>query len=155
MAKSIFIRLVPILFIAMVGCRLKTVVPESYQVIASPTPLTAPYTSGTPIHLTAGEKQKVSITIRHLRSEKPTAKLQIKYQVQFSAPADLLVSPTYQDVEYTLETDYFGFNYSLPMSVEVVPEAAPGEREVKVTIRPVSGPTTSATVPFYVVKKGS
>lgn len=138
------IKLVLLLLITIASCRLKTGVPESYQVDASPSPLTGAYAQGTPIQVAAGEKQGVGITIRYQREEQTTARL--KYNVQFSAPADLTVTPTSWDIEQDLTTNHAGFNYSMLMTVEVAPDAAQGEREVKVTIRSATealgGPTT-------------
>jgi hypothetical protein len=152
MGWMICIRLALLLLITMAGCRVKTVAPESYHVEASPSPLTAPYSQGTPIQVAAGEKQDVAIMIRYLRSEQPTAKL--KYNVQFSAPGDLTVTPTSWDVEQDLSTNHAGFNFNMLLSIKVAPDAAPGEREVKVTITPASGATSISAVRFRVVKRG-
>ena len=151
MGWMICIRLALLLLITMAGCRIKTGVPESYHVDAKPSPLNAPY-HGTPIQLAAGEKQDVEITIRYGRGEQPTAKL--KYNVQFSAPGDLTVTPTSLDVEHDLNPNHGGFNYSMLMSIDVAADAEPGEREVKVTITPASGATSNSAMRFQVVKKG-
>jgi hypothetical protein len=152
MRWMICIRLALILLITIAACRVKISVPESYHVDAYPSPLTRPYTQGTPIQVAAGEKQDVAITVRYLRGEQPTAKL--KYSVEFSAPGELTVSPTNWDVEQDLTRNDTGFNYSMLMTVGVAADAEPGEREVKVTIRPATGATSVSAVRFQVVNRG-
>jgi hypothetical protein len=150
MGWMICIRLALLLLITIASCRVKTAEPESYQVHASPRPLTAPYVQGRPIQMAAGEKQDVEITIRYRRGQQPTAKL--KYHVQFSAPDDLTVTPASSDVEHDLN-NYAGFNYSMLMSVKAAPDAAPGEREVTVIITPASGAISISAVRFQVVQR--
>jgi hypothetical protein len=155
MKKVIDIGLALLLLITMAGCikisRKTSRETESYSVDAIPSPLTEPYDSGTPIRLVAGDRQKVQVTIKYIRGERLDARL--KYNVQFSAPSELTVTPTSWDVEYDL-MNYAGYNYTDLLSVDTAVDAAPGEREVKVTITPASGRASTSAVKFQVVKKG-
>jgi hypothetical protein len=102
--------------------------------------------------LVAGEKQDIKVTVRYQRSQQPAVKL--KYKVQFSTPDGLTVAPTSWDVEQNLTTNDAGFNYSGSISIEVAADAAPGERDVIVTITPSQGAKSTTTLRFQVTKKG-
>jgi hypothetical protein len=98
--------------------------------------------------LVTGQEQKREIVVRYLRSERLAVKL--KYKVQFSAPGDLTVTPAAWEVERDLTTNEAGFNYTGLVSLEVAAGAAPGPRQVTVTITPVQGPASTATLVFHV-----
>jgi hypothetical protein len=152
MGKVFCVGLGLLLPITLLGCGKVPVPTESYHVDALPDPLDKPRVSGTPIQLTAGEKQKVTVTVRYHRSERTAAKL--KYQVQFSAPGDLTLTPTGWDVEQDLTTNDAGISYTGGISIEVAAGAAPGEREVTVTVTPAQGAASTSTLKFQVAKKG-
>jgi hypothetical protein len=113
---------------------------ETYMVEAKPHPLAA------------GEKHDVEITVRYLRSQQPAAKL--KYKVKLSAPGDLTVTPLDWEVQHDLTTKEGGINVSRLITIQVAPDAPPGDREVSVTITPAQGPPTTAALTFRVTPKG-
>jgi hypothetical protein len=101
--------------------------------------------------LVVGEEQKIEVVVKFRRSEQPAASL--NYQVQFSAPGDLTVTPKRWDVAQNLTTNDAGFNYTGVLMIGVAGDAAPGEREVTVIITPAQGVTSTATLKFHVVRK--
>jgi hypothetical protein len=126
--------------VGLMGCRQVAPMSENYTVEAKHN------------QLVAGENQKIEITARYHRSEQRAAKL--KYRAQFSASRDLTVTPASWDVEQNLTTNDAGANYTGLISIEVATDAAPGEREVTVTITPAQGATTTANLKFQVARKG-
>ena len=118
--------------ICLLGCPTAAPITESYSV------------ETTPNELVAGTKQQIEMVIRYQRSRQAAAKL--KYQIRFSAPVDLTLTPDKWDVEQDLSTNDAGFNYTGLISIEVAAEAPPGEREVKVTIMPAEGVATTETL---------
>ena len=125
-----------VFLVCLPGCRKAGQISETYSVDAKQN------------QLATGQEQKIEIAVRYLRSERAAAKL--KYKVQFSAPSDLTVTPAAWEVERDLTTNDAGFNYAGLVSLAVAADAAPGQRQMPVTIIPAQGPASNATLMFHV-----
>ena len=101
--------------------------------------------------LVAGKKHQIEVVIKYQRSRQPAAKL--NYQVQFSAPADLTLTPASWDVERNLTTNDAGFNYTGVLSIDVTPDAEPGDRDITVTITPAQGAISTTLLKLQVARK--
>jgi len=127
-------------------------IPGGIPWIRPPTGSEFYYVEAQPIQLIAGEKRDIEITIRYLRKDQVSTTL--KYKAQVAAPPDLTITPTSWDVEKSLTTSDAGFNFTGRFSVKVSGDAAPGKRDVSVTITPAERTPSTSTLTFQVVKKG-
>ena len=141
-----------LLLLAVPACNRAANEPETFSVKAKPTGSPAGYLQVGPIPLVAGQVNRVEITVFYKRSERPAAKL--KYKVELSAPKDLKVTTvgraTSWEVEESLTTKDAGYTLSQTILVEVPANAAPGEREVTVTVIPESAKPVPSTLKFKV-----
>ena len=101
--------------------------------------------------LVAGKKCQIEVVVKYQRNRQPAAKL--NYQVQFSAPADLTLTPASWDVAQNLTTNDAGFNYAGLLTIDVTPNAEPGDRDITVTITPAQGAISTALLKLHVARK--
>jgi hypothetical protein len=123
----------------LAGCGGTPPAGESYAVTANP------------LQLIAGQKNDVEVTIRHTRSERTAADL--KYTVQFTGTADTTPEPTSWNVEQKLKPGDAGMNYTGVLSLSPPVEAAPGIREITVTVTPERSAVSTSKLKFQVVHK--